>query len=404
MLEPRYVNIIAVPKAWTPGTNGVISGAPVHIKLDEDLEKFRGKLQNAIVLLGDPREAESHFEADAERYSEEALEKLQQAPLPGEISPREERRRNFREMREKLNKIREFLIAEGAAVTLESSRIEHGTLQVMGGGSPKASGEPVLPAMVIALEHFNQVVRLLDKEVPVKMEVNIQNRFETEDSLGYNVIAEIPGTDKTLKKELVMLGAHLDSWHGGSGATDNGAGCAAMMEAMRILKALDVKPRRTIRIALWSGEEQGLLGSKGYVKKHFGDVGSKEFTAAHADFSAYFNLDNGTGKIRGIYLQENDAARPIFEAYLEPFHDLGASTITIRETDGTDHKSFDALGLPGFQFIQDPIAYRARTWHTNMDVFDHALDTDLMQMSVIAASFVYHTAIRDEKIPRKPLN
>ncbi|HEX9652422.1 MAG TPA: M20/M25/M40 family metallo-hydrolase, partial [bacterium] len=288
-------------------------------------------------------------------------------------------------------------------VVLEPSEREHGTIRVHSGGSYKIGAEPVSPALVVAAEHYGRLARLLEKNIPVKVEINIQTRFFENDSLGYNVIAEIPGTDKKLKTELVMLGGHLDSWHSGTGATDNAAGCAVTMEAARILNAIGVKPRRTIRIALWGGEEQGLLGSHGYVRNHFGDRHTLALKAEHTRLSAYFNLDNGTGKIRGIYLQENDAVRPVFEAYLAPFHDLGAIGVTIRDTGGTDHLAFDAVGLPGFQFIQDPIDYGTRTHHTNMDVYDHAQPSDLMQASVIMASFVYHTAMRDEKLPRKPL-
>jgi Zn-dependent M28 family amino/carboxypeptidase len=303
-------------------------------------------------------------------------------------------------MQEKMMKL---LREEGTAVLLEPSRGEHGTLFVGGGGSRSMGSDPALPSLVVAIEHYSRIARLLEKGLPVKLEINIQNRFYEDDSLGYNVVAEIPGTDKKLKDEVVMLGGHLDSWHAGTGATDNAAGCAVAMEAVRILKAIGVQPRRTIRIALWSGEEQGLLGSRGYAQKHFGDRGTMRLKPEHEKFSAYFNLDNGTGKIRGVYLQGNDAVRPIFEAWLKPFHDLGANTLTIRNTGGTDHLSFDAVGLPGFQFIQDRIDYDTRTHHTNMDVYDHALDGDLIQASVIMASFVYHTAMRDEKLPRKPL-
>ena len=286
---------------------------------------------------------------------------------------------------------------------LEPSRRKYGIVRVHRGGSFKINEDPGIPSLVVAAEHYNRIVRLLKKDIPVKLAIQIETKFHEEDSLGYNIIAEIPGTDRKLKKELVMLGAHFDSWHAGTGTTDNAAGCAVVMEAVRILKAIGVKPRRTIRIALWGGEEQGLLGSRGYVEKHFAERKTMTLKPAHALLSAYFNLDNGTGKIRGIYLQGNDAVRPIFEAWLRPFHDLGATTVTIRNTGGTDHLSFDAVGLPGFQFIQDPIDYSTRTHHTNMDVYDHALKSDLMQASVIMASFVYHAAMRDEKLPRKPL-
>jgi Zn-dependent M28 family amino/carboxypeptidase len=231
----------------------------------------------------------------------------------------------------------------------------------------------------------------------------VKTAFSDKDTLQYNVIGEIPGTDKKLKPELVMLGAHFDSWHAATGTTDNAAGSAVMMEAMRILKTLDIHPRRTIRIALWSGEEQGLLGSRGYVKKHFADPETMTLLPEHALLSGYFNLDNGGGRIRGIYMQGNDAMRPIFETWLAPFNDLGATTVTTRNTGSTDHVSFDAVGLPGFQFIQDPMDYGTRTHHSNMDTYDRVQKGDLQQAAVIVASFVYNTAQRDEKLPRKML-
>ena len=239
--------------------------------------------------------------------------------------------------------------------------------------------------------------------MPVKMEVDVKTKFHTKDLQGYNVIAEIPGTDPALKEEVVMIGAHLDSWQTGTGATDNASGSSVMMEAMRILKTIGAQPRRTIRIGLWSGEEQGLLGSRGYVKKTFGDVATMQLTPAHEKFSSYFNIDNGTGKIRGIYLQGNEGCRDIFSQWLAPFKDLGASTVTISNTGGTDHLAFDAIGLPGFQFIQDPIEYDTRTHHSNMDVYDHLLEDDLKQIATIVAAFVYDAAQRDAKLPRKEL-
>ena len=245
---------------------------------------------------------------------------------------------------------------------------------------------------------------MVKADIDVEVEIDTRTVFFDEELNGYNVIAEIPGTDKDLKDEVVMLGAHLDSWHAATGATDNAAGCAVMMEAMRILKTIGFNPRRTIRVALWTGEEQGIYGSRNYVKNHFGDVESMSLKPEHAKFSAYYNVDNGTGRIRGIYLQGNDAVRPIFEQWFEPFDDMiDNTTITIRNTGGTDHLGFDALGLPGFQFIQDPIEYGTRTHHTNMDTYERLEEGDLKQMSVIVASFVYHTAMRDEKLPRKPL-
>jgi hypothetical protein len=404
MLEPHYMNIIGYPKAWTTGTDGVVSGQPILISLDEeDPGQYKGKLKNKIILLGDPREADPHFEADASRYTEGELAELTLAPEVAGESSRKERSRKYREERAKRKKISAVLIEEEAAVILESSSIDHGTLRVGRGGSYKLDEPEDLPAMIITKEQYNRIARIMEKGIAVQLEINIKNQFHREDSLGYNVVAEIPGSDSKLKEELVMLGAHFDSWHAGTGAVDNAAGSAVMMEAVRILKAIGVKPRRTIRIALWSGEEQGILGSENYVAKHFGNPETGDIKPEYANFSAYFNIDNGSGKIRGIYLQSNDAVRPVFEAYLKPFHDLGATTVTIRNTRGTDHLSFDAAGLPGFQFIQDPLAYSSRNWHTNMDVYDHLQENDLKQMAVIVASFVYHTAMRDEKIPRKPL-
>jgi carboxypeptidase Q len=278
----------------------------------------------------------------------------------------------------------------------------HGTYFTSNGASYAPDARPVLPEMEMSAEHYGRIMRLLEAGKEVEIELESKTSF-TDDLTGYNVVAEIPGTDKKLKEEVVMLGAHLDSWHAATGATDNAAGSAVMMEAMRILQAIGVKPRRTIRIALWGSEEQGLFGSKNYVKKHFGDPQTMKMTPAHAKFAGYFNVDNGTGKIRGVYLQGNEAVRPIFEAWLKPFHDMGAKTLTIQNTGGTDHLSFDALGLPGFQFIQDPVDYDTRTHHTNMDTYERLQEEDLKQAAVIVAAFVYHTAMRNEKLPRKVL-
>jgi Zn-dependent M28 family amino/carboxypeptidase len=285
---------------------------------------------------------------------------------------------------------------------------------------------------VLAIEHYNRILRMLQAGEPVKMAVDLAVEFHDEDLMGYNTIAEIPGTD--LKDEIVMLGGHMDSWHSGTGATDNAAGVAVAMEAVRIIQALGLKPRRTIRVALWSGEEQGLLGSRAYVAQHFGSMQNPATSAAPATggantagngagngnaastrngpmlvkkpdydkLSAYFNLDNGTGKIRGVYLQGNEAVRPIFRQWLAPFREMGATTLTIANTGGTDHLPFDAIGLPGFQFIQDEIEYSSRTHHSNQDVFDRIQADDMKQASTIMAAFVYQTAMLDQKLPRKP--
>jgi carboxypeptidase Q len=254
---------------------------------------------------------------------------------------------------------------------------------------------------VLLTEHYGRIARTLDKDLPVTLELQVRNTFHTETLDAFNLIAEIPGTDKA--DEVVMLGAHFDSWHTGTGATDNAAGSAVMMEAMRILKAIGLPMRRTVRVALWTGEESGLLGSRAYVATHFGDARTMELTLEHDRLSGYFNLDNGTGLIRGVYLQGNEAIAPVFEAWMEPLASLGMTTLSIRNTGGTDHLAFDALGLPGFQFIQDPVDYRTRTHHTNLDLYERAQPTDLMHNAVIVASFVYHAANREALLPRKPL-
>jgi Zn-dependent M28 family amino/carboxypeptidase len=271
-------------------------------------------------------------------------------------------------------------------------------------GAPRSwDAKPVCPELEMGYEHMARIVRLLDAGKTVTLEIDTRTTFNTNDSIENNVFAEIPGTDPELKDEVVLLGGHLDSWHASTGTTDNGTGTAVAMEAIRILKALKIKPRRTIRVILWSGEEQGLLGSRGYVKKHFADRLTMQLKADHKKVSAYYNLDNGGGKIRGIYLQGNDALRTTFVNWLEPFHDLGATTVTIRNTGSTDHIAFDEVGIPGFQFIQDGLEYGTRTHHTNMDSYERVNANDLMQASVIMASFVYHTAMLDERLPRKAL-
>jgi len=282
------------------------------------------------------------------------------------------------------------------------------------------SAPTIPPQVTLAVEDYNRLVHMLKRDEKVKMAVDLRVKYQDDDQMAYNTIAEIPGTDPTLKDQIVMVGAHLDSWHSGTGATDNGVGSAAAMEAIRIIRALNLKPRRTIRVALWTGEEQGLFGSEAYVKKHFGydaDPPRRGTTnpttrrarkitkeADYENLSAYFNLDNGTGKIRGIYAQGNELAVPIFKYWLAPFVDLGATTVSIANTGSTDHVSFDAIGLPGFQFIQDPIEYGSRTHHSNEDVYDRAQAEDLKQASTIMAAFLWNAAQMDAKFPRKALD
>ncbi|MBM4170484.1 MAG: M20/M25/M40 family metallo-hydrolase [Ignavibacteria bacterium] len=403
MTEPQYMPIIGYPKAWTPGTPGTIQGPPIllDIKKPEDLDKFSGKLKDAIVLTQGEQEYENSFEADAKRRNDEDLIQLMKMPELSGRNPFADRMAEFIARRELQQKMTKFFKDEGVAVIVEPARGKHGTIFIQSGGSYQRNSDKPLPQVAIAVEHYNRIVRILKKKLPVTIELEINVHYTDADSLGYNIIGEIPGTDKKLKDEIVMLGGHFDSWHAGTSATDNAAGCSIAIEALRILKALGVQPKRTIRLALWDAEEIGLIGSREYVKAHFFDRGKKEKKPEYDKLSAYFNYDNGTGKIRGIYAQGNEAVVSIFEEWLKPFHSFDAKTVTIRNTGGTDHQSFDGVGLPGFQFIQDEIHYDTRTHHSNMDVYDLAIRGDLIQSAVIMAAFVYNASMRDEKLPRK---
>ena len=439
VIEPQCVPLIAVPKAWSPSLDGVLTAEVIHFdaKTEADFEKYKGKFQGAIVLMSPAVEIDARFEPLARRRTDKQLLDLADAPepdapragRPSQSPPRSPAKPDASKPLspvELLAKKREFLADENPALLIEPSRKgDGGTVFVQAadvfGPSPDPSEEggpprrprpwlmdaKVIPQLVMAQEHYNRLVRMLAAGETIKMEVELAVEYQDEDLNGYNTIAEIPGTD--LKDEIVMLGGHLDSWHGATGATDNAVGCSVAMEAARIIKALDLKPRRTIRVALWTGEEQGLLGSRAYVDEHFrkrgedGEVDESEGTKPEYDLlSGYFNLDNGTGKIRGVYLQGNEAVRPIFRKWLQPFKDMGAQTLSIANTGATDHIPFDAVGLPGFQFIQDEIEYSTRTHHSSMDVFDRAQADDLKQASIIMAAFVYNTAMMDERLPRKP--
>jgi carboxypeptidase Q len=403
MTSPQYMPLIAYPKAWTPGTNGLLKGNAVllEVKKPADLDKYKGKLKGAIVLTQGEQDLPISFDPMARRTSDEDLKKLEMAPEPG-AKPAYAGRMEEMMARQVLQvAIRKFLKDEGAGVALEPSQGKDGTVFVASGGSQLLTAGMPVPQVAVAVEHYNRMVRILKKNLPVTLEIEIQAAFSESDPKGYNVVAEFPGTDKKLKDEIVMLGGHFDTWHGGTGATDDGAGCAIAMEAVRILKAIGLRPRRTIRVAMWDAEEQGLIGSREYVKNHFYDRAKKEKKPEYDKFSAYFNFDNGSGKIRGVYALNNFAAIPIFQEWLRPFHDLGAQTVTARNTGGTDHLSFDGVGLPGFQFIQDELEYDTLTHYSNMDVLDHVSRGDLMQAATIMAWFVYNAAMRDEKMPRK---
>ena len=445
VVEPQAIPLIAHPKAWSPGVSVPLAEVVQFDAKDEaDLARFKGKLRGKAVLIGGMREFAAQFEARATRLTEKQLLALADAGEPTAAAAMAQvANPGFQEFikgRILFNKQLQFLSDEGAAVLISPSG-DGGTIWVdaayvpqdLDTSSPVATmrtlffgdvqpwnvdAKPIVPQVVLAAEQYNRLLRMIKAGEKVRMKISMVTQFSKDAQMGYNTIAEIPGSDKA--DEIVMIGGHMDSWHGGTGATDNAAGVAAAMEAVRIIQALGLKPRRTIRIGLWSGEEQGLFGSLAYVAQHFGAPvdASKNATFArlmqgggvapkitrgpdYDKLSAYYNLDNGTGKIRGVYLQGNEAVRPIFRQWLQPFRDLGASTLSASNTGGTDHLSFDVIGLPGFQFIQDEIEYDTRTHHTNQDVFDRIQGDDLKQAATIMAAFLYNTAMRDEKLPRK---
>ena len=406
MTAPRPFELIAYPKAWTPGLGSAPVTADcvlVPIASEDDLTKaeteFKGQLKGKFVLTSTAQEIKPHFDPDAHRYTDEDLEKEAEQEIPGPRQP--DRFARFRAMRELQDKEQKWLMAEGVAAWIETSPHDDGTVIVQSGGPRDPKEPPSLPRIALASEHYGRIYRLLQKKIPVTLQIDDENKFYDDDLNSFNIIGEIPGTERA--DEIVMIGAHFDSWHPGTGATDNGAGSGVMLEAMRILKASGLKMRRTVRIGLWTGEEEGLLGSRAYVKEHFGDPATMQLKPEDAKLDAYYNVDNGTGKIRGVYLQGNEAVAPIFDEWMKPFNNVGMTTLTIRNTGGTDHLSFDAVGLPGFQFIQDPMDYDTRTHHTNMDLYERIQEPDMKQMAVIVASFVYLTANRDDMIPRKPL-
>jgi carboxypeptidase Q len=454
--DPQDFPLIAYPKAWSPGTNGPVSAEVVYFdaKDEADMARFKGQLKGKIVLTQLMREVKAHFETQGTRRDEKNLLALANAPLPRPAGRGGfgggNRNADFIALQQFNAKKNQFFVDEGAAMLVDSSRGDGGTIFVQsatvpqpfnpnafgpnaGGPAPRRfspwdkDAPRMAPQMVVAAEHYNRMVRMIQAGEKVKLEVNLAVEWQDQDLNGYNTVAEIPGSDPTLKDEIVMLGGHMDSWHSGTGATDNGAGVAVGMEAVRIIQTLGLKPRRTIRIALWTGEEEGLLGSRAYVAQHFGKMETPATTAAatspgggdgaarttpapvlvkmaeYDKLAGYFNLDNGTGKIRGVYLQGNDAIAGLFRQWLAPFRDLGAETLSLSNTGGTDHLSFDGIGLSGFQFIQDEIEYDTRTHHSNMDVFDRIQADDMKQAATIMAAFVYNTAMRDEKLPKKPM-
>ena len=414
LIEPQYAPLIGFPLAWSPGTNGVVTGEAMvaNIAAESDFDRYKGKLKDKIVFMGVGRELTMITTSLGQRYTDDELAKLSTAAdgggrgaVPGTVALGDGRGgRGGQNAQQRLrNRINQFLRDEGVAVVvrLGSGPSSGGTVFGQDAGSRDVKDPVPPPTVALTPEHYNRVLRLLDNKIPVKLEFDIRAKFLDDRTDSVNVIGEIPGGRK--RDEVVMIGAHLDSWQGGTGATDNAAGCAVMLEALRILKTLNLPMDRTVRMALWSGEEEGLLGSRAYVTEHFANREDMKLKPEHAKLTGYFNVDNGSGKIRGVYLQGNDAMRPVFEEWFKPFQDLGAGTISIRNTGGTDHQSFDAVGLPGFQFIQDGLEYNSRTHHSNMDVYDRVQRADMAQMAAIVASFVYEAANRVEMLPRKPL-
>jgi carboxypeptidase Q len=398
MTAPYYINFACNPVAWTGSTNGLVKSDVVLLsaQTEADLEKYKGKLAGKIVLMPSTATYEVSFDPYATRLTEKELEDLELAPAGG--GGRRQQMGDFAAQMALRTKLNELIKSEGVAVIVNSSGVFNVPRST---GANYKSGDPEPTAQInIPIEAHARMERILKHNATVQMEIEIKNSF-TPGAKVYNVIGEIPGNDKILKNEVVLIGGHIDSWHGGTGAADNASGCIVMLEALRILKSLEVAPKRTIRIALWGGEEQGLYGSRSYVQKYLIDPQTRAHKPDWDKFAAYFNMDNGTGKYRGIYLQQNELVRPIFEEWLAPFAPMGCSTIAIRNTSGTDHLSFDGAGLPGFQFIQDNIEYD-RGYHTVMDTYERLIMSDLRHNAIITAAFAYFAAQRDAKLPGKP--
>jgi hypothetical protein len=414
MVSPTYMPIIGYPQAWCGSTDGKVTGDAILVANPAtmaDMDKLHGTLKGKIVLLGTgPLDLDFPEKPLGTRYTDSELSELVPEPLPTGGAGRGGAGRGGRgpilsddEQRALTARLATFWKDEGTLVTVSSNGTTRGSGGVVSSSSAQRNGDPTknVPSVSITAENFNRVARLLAHSVPVKLAFNIQTKFDMAQTDSFNVIAEIPGTAKP--NELVMVGGHFDSWHVGTGATDNGAGSAIAMEVMRLLKSTNLKMDRTVRMALWGGEEEGLLGSAAYVKEHFADPATMKTTSEHDGFAGYFNIDNGTGRIRGVYLQGNEMMRPIFEQWFAAVKDLTPGVITSRNTGGTDHQSYDAVGLPGFQFIQDPMDYDSRTHHTNMDTYERIQQADMEQMAIVEAFFVYQAATRPEKLPRKDL-
>jgi hypothetical protein len=433
MTEPDTAVFVAQATPWSPSTKGPVSGEAISVIVNEtaDMEKYKGKLAGKIVLLGAMRDVPVPDKPFFTRYTDKELKDLETIPEDADADNKARMERSIK--RYKLqSELIPFLAGEKVAAVIVPSRDgkDGGGTGIIFDDNGAALGRTAyhrdtavpFPVVVAQIESYGRAYRLLEHHVPVSIEMDVETRFTGDHEHGFDTVAEIPGTDPNLKDQVVMVGGHLDSWISGTGATDNGAGSIVALEVMRILNTLQVKPRRTIRIALWSGEEGGLFGSRGYVTQHFGSfprstapdqMMMSEYSRKAAGplalkpeqklISAYFNVDNGTGRIRGVYTQGNAAVDAIFAQWIAPLKDLGVTTISNRNTGGTDHLSFDAVGIPGFQFIQDPMDYETRTHHSDMDTYERLQPSDLKQIAVVEAIFVYNAAMRDEMIPRKPL-
>jgi carboxypeptidase Q len=434
MSAPDTAVFITQAAPWSPATKGPVSGSAVwvDIKDEKDFEQYKGKLGGKIVFFGEMRDVPPVDKPLFTRYDDAKLKEIED--YPAKVTPPNNFIKTYMTRLALRQKIAKFFADEGAAAVITPSRdgkdgggsggtFFDDTGAGLGWAVYKKDHMMPVPVAAVAIENYGRVYRLLKAGVPVSIELNIDTKFLGETEHGFDTVAEIPGTDPNLKDQVVMVGGHLDSWASAQGATDNGAGTVIAMEVMRILNSLGVKPRRTIRVALWTGEEQGLMGSVGYVEQHLGTqtyandpamaampnfakeiVGPPQLKPEQAKISGYFNVDNGSGKLRGIYLQGNGAVWSIFEQWMEPLRDLGFTAITMRNTGGTDHLSFDAVGVPGFQFIQDPLDYESRTHHSNMDTYERLQADDLAQAALVEAIFVYNTAMRDAMLPRKPID
>jgi hypothetical protein len=439
MVTPDTAVLIVQATPWSPSTPGPVTGDVVFVNIqsEKDIDQYKGKMAGKVVLLGAMREVPPVDKPLFERYTNTDLDSIAEFPVNagvGGLSPEMQARMRERQERTRLlESIGNFLAGEKVAAVIEPSRDGRngggsgGTIfddngATLGRTPYLAEKRVKIPVVVAAIESYGRLYRLTQAHAPVSVEIDVETKFTGDHEHGYDTIAEIPGTDPQLKDQIVMVGGHLDSWIAGTGATDNGAGTIVAMEAVRILKALNVKPRRTIRIALWTGEEQGIFGSKGYCTAHFGSAktstapdqlllpelmrradGPLQVKPEQKLISAYFNVDNGTGKIRGIYTQGNAAIAPIFAQWIAPLRDLGVTVVTNRNTGGTDHLSFDAVGIPGFQFVQEMLDYESRTHHSNEDVYERLQPADLKQIATVEAIFIYNAAQRDQMLPRKPL-